>query len=198
MVDALKKDIIEEDSRAEQLEYLMRRFGHKVLKIAYYHLRNHDQAEDIAQEVFCRVYKNLDKFRQECSLYTWIYRITVNLCKDYLRSAYFRRIIPWSDFRYLDNLKKSEERMFEAVEGGDIFQKVMDLPLKYRTVVALYYFDELSTKEISSVLNIKESAVRTRLCRARKMLQDLLWREEESYGRQETGRTIKNCESSIK
>lgn len=189
MVKVRKTEPREEDLRSQQLEYLMKRFGKKVFKLAYYHLKDRQQAEDIVQEVFCRVYQNLASFRNESSYYTWIYRITVNLCKDYLRSAYFRRIIPWSDFRYLDNMQKSEARMFEAVEGGEIFRKVMDLPLKYRTVIALYYFEEMTTKEIGEVLNIKENAVRTRLSRARNILRDLLARGEAAHGRQQTGRT---------
>jgi RNA polymerase sigma-70 factor (ECF subfamily) len=195
-VGKVEESKLQDDLRTRQLEYLVQRFGKKILKLAYYHLRDRQQAEDIVQEVFCRVYQNLDSFRQESSYYTWIYRITVNLCKDYLRSAYYRRIIPWSDFRYLDNLRKSEERMFEAVEGGDVFRKVMDLPLKYRTVTALYYFEEMTTQEISQVLNIKENAVRTRLTRARKILRDLLMRGETSHGRQQTGRTTPRSQKS--
>jgi RNA polymerase sigma-70 factor (ECF subfamily) len=193
VASAFEKNLTIEDSRSEQLEYLMRRFGDKVLKLAYYHIRDRHQAEDIVQEVFCRVYKNLDKFRGESSYYTWIYRITVNVCRDYIRSAYFRRILPWGDPGYTDILKKSEERMFEAVEGGEVFQRVMDLPLKYRSVIVLYYFEDLKTNEIAEVLKIRENTVRTRLCRGRKILQDLLSREEISHGRQETGRAIKNC-----
>lgn len=187
---------LHDDLRARQMEYLVQRFGKKIFKLAYYHLRDRQQAEDIVQEVFCRVYQNLDNFRQESSYYTWIYQITVNLCRDYLRSAYCRRIIPWSDFRYLDNLRKSEERMFEAVEGGDVFRKVMDLPVKYRTVTALYYFEEMTTQEISQVLNITENAVRTQLTRARKILRDLLMRGETSHGRQQTGRTTPRSQKS--
>lgn len=181
-----------EDDRSEQLEYLMRRFGYKVRKIAYYYVRDRYLAEDIAQEVFYRVYRHLDRFRGESSYYTWIYRITVNLCKDYLRSAYFRRMIPWGEFRYIEDLKQREERMFEAVEGGELFQKVMDLPLKYRTVTALYYFEDLSTAEIAEILRVKENVVRTRLHRARKILREILSRGE-AYGRSKTGR---NSESS--
>ncbi|NLC76298.1 MAG: sigma-70 family RNA polymerase sigma factor [Clostridia bacterium] len=181
-----------EDSRSEQLEYLMRRFRHKVLKIAYYHVRDRYQAEDIAQEVFFRVYQKLDSFRGDSSYYTWIYRITVNLCKDYLRSAYFRRMIPWGEFRLVDNLKQREERMFQRVEGGEIFQKVMALPLKYRTVTALYYFEEMSTAEIAEILHVKENVVRTRLHRARKILREIFTRGEAAYGRPQTGQFIEN------
>ncbi|MGI6552311.1 MAG: sigma-70 family RNA polymerase sigma factor [Bacillota bacterium] len=180
-----------DDPRGEQLEYLMRRFGQKVQKLAYYYVRDRHQAEDIAQEVFCRVYRHLDRFRGESSYYTWIYRITVNLCKDYLRSAYFRRMIPWGEFRYLENLRQREARLFEAVEGGELFQKVMDLPLKYRTVTALYYFEDMSTGEIAEILRVKENLVRTWLYRARKLLQESLSRGG-AYGEPEVGQTFKN------
>lgn len=173
-----KNDMLKGDVQSEYLEYLMRRYGDKVLKLAYYHVRDRHLAEDITQEVFCRVYKNMDKFRQESSYFTWIYRITVNLCHDHLRSAYFRRILPWGNTRRLNDMAISNERLFEAAEGGDVFQKVMDLPLKYRTVVALYYFEELSTVEIADVLEISEGTVRTQLCRARNILKDVFSKEE--------------------
>jgi len=75
----------------------------------------------------------------------------------------------------------TDERMFETVEGGEIFHKVMDLPLKYRTVLALYYFEEFTTPEIASILKIRENTVRARLSRGRKMLKDVLLREEFIY-----------------
>jgi len=165
------------DEKSEQLEYIMRRFGDKVLKIAYYYLRDRHLAEDISQEVFCRVYQNLDSFRGESSYYTWIYRITVNLCRDYMESAYCRRVFPWGIIGRRTVPTDSTNRMLEAVEGGRIFQKVMDLPSDYRTVVALYYFEELPVSQIAEILNLREGAVRTRLCRARKMLKDILSRE---------------------
>jgi len=183
---------VTEEQRPQEREYLMRRFGPKVRKIAYYYVRDRYQAEDIAQEVFCRVYRHLDRFRGESGDYTWIYRITVNLCKDYLRSAYFRRMIPWGEFRLVDNLKQREERMFQRVEGGEIFQKVMALPLKYRTVTALYYFEEMSTAEIAEILHVKENVVRTRLHRARKILREIFTRGEAAYGRPQTGQFIEN------
>jgi RNA polymerase sigma-70 factor (ECF subfamily) len=164
---------------SETLDYLMRRFGDQVMRLAYYHVRDRFLAEDIFQEVFCRVYLNLDKFRNDSSYFTWIYRITVNLCQDYKASAYFRRMLPW----YNMELKPpADTQLFESAEGGDIFAKVMELPQKYRTVIALYYFDELTSPEIAARLGISEAAVRTRLSRGRDMLRSLLAGEaNDSY-----------------
>ncbi len=162
---------------SKQLEYLMRRFGKQVIKLAYYHLRDRHLAEDIAQEVFCRVYQNLSTFRHDSSYYTWIYRITVNLCRDYLRSAYSRRVLALDNTKVLESGEDPIDRLLERIEGGEVFQRVMDLPIKYRMIIVLYYFEEMSTVEISKILGIRKSTVRTRLCRARKMLKDVLSRE---------------------
>jgi RNA polymerase sigma-70 factor (ECF subfamily) len=164
------------DERESTLDYLVRRFGDRVIKLAYYHVRDRYLAEDICQEVFCRVYKNLNRFRGDSAYYTWIYRITVNLCRDYKASAYFRRMLPT---RMEEEVAAAaESRMFEAAEGGDLFLKVMDLPLNLRTVIALYYFEEMKTTEIAQTLGISEDNVRTRLCRGRELLRERLSQEE--------------------
>ena len=156
---------------AQLLDYLMRRFGSQVVKLAYYHIRDKHLAEDIMQEVFCRVYKNLSSFRKSSSYYTWIYRITLNLCKDIKKSAYYRRVFPWQwDMaEQLDDI-----RLFEQVEGGEVFSAVMDLPLKYRTTLALYYFEDLPIAEIAVLLRITENTARQRLYRARNLLKEKL------------------------
>lgn len=176
-----KRETWPQEETAARLEYLMRKFGPQVQRLAYYYLRDLYLAEDVAQEVFYRVYRELekDKFRGDSSYYTWIYRITVNLCRDYLRSAALRRLIPWGDNRALERIGGQTTAWLEAVEGGEIFHRVMELPLKYRTVLALYYFQEMSTEEIARVLGITEGNVRTRLCRGRALLKRSL---EEGKG----------------
>ena len=180
MLAEKEEDLYKENNRSELLDYLMRRFGDKVVKIAYYHVRDRYMAEDICQEVFLRVYKNLDNFCRDSTYFTWIYRITVNLCRDYRASAYFRRILPWHGWD-TEDMQGNDERLFEEAEGGEIFRKVMDLPLKYRTVLALYYFEEFTSPEIARMLNIKEDTVRARLSRGRKMLKEILSMEESAY-----------------
>lgn len=178
MLAEKKEGFQRDDNRSELLDYLMRRFSDKVIKIAYYHIRDRYMAEDICQEVFLRVYKNLDKFCRDSTYFTWIYRITVNLCRDYKASAYFRRMLPWSGWGSDDTPGTGmKEKLLEAAEGGEIFRKVMDLPLKYRTILALYYFEEFTTPEIAHILKIREDTVRARLCRGRKMLKEMLARE---------------------
>ncbi|NLX64047.1 MAG: sigma-70 family RNA polymerase sigma factor [Clostridiaceae bacterium] len=175
------KNISTEDIRYEnksdkekQLEYLMLRFGKKVYQLAYYYLRDRQQAEDIYQEVFLRVYENLDRFRQESNYYTWIYRITVNLCKDYFKSAVFRKIVTAGISNDLSKSWRESNKLFEEVEGGEVFSLVLDLPKKYRVPLCLHYIDDLSVSEIANILNISENNVKVRLYRGREKLKSLL------------------------
>ncbi len=170
----IKANLDEGTGKDDQLEYLMRRFGKQVLKLAYYFLRDIHLAEDIYQEVFIKVYRNLERFRKESSYYTWIYRITVNLCKDYLKSCSFRRFINAGLADDWYHAAKRTNELFEEVDGGEVFSMVMNLPKKYRIPISLYYFDGLSISEIAEIMKISESNVKVRLYRGRKMLKDLL------------------------
>ncbi len=160
-----------QQNSAELLDYLMRRFGASVLKLAYYHTRDRHAAEDIVQETFYRVYKHLDSFRRDSSYYTWIYRIAVNLCADHNKSAYKRRVLLG---RGMETPGVPDARLFEEAEGGEVFSGVMELPLKYRTVMALHYFDDMPVKDVARVLKLSENAVRTRLFRGREMLKKII------------------------
>jgi RNA polymerase sigma-70 factor (ECF subfamily) len=166
-----------EDNK-DQLEYMIRRFGKQVLKLAYYYLRDRYLSEDIYQEVFIKVYQNLGRFRGESSYFTWIYRITTNLCKDYLKSAAFRKLVSIGAANDLNMTSREMNKLFEIAEGGEIFSAVMNLPKKYRIPISLYYFEGFSTSEIAEILQISESNVKVRLHRGREKLKTML-REED-------------------
>lgn len=160
--------------RHAELEYLMRRFGDKVLYLAHSYLKDRQWAEDVAQEVFLRVYLALDEFTGESSYYTWIYRITVNACRDALRKKN----------RYLctepDNLDQyggsadPEAMAVDSVTSQEVVQAIYSLPVAYREVLLLHYYHELSVREISQVLGITVPAVKVRLLRGRRRLEELL------------------------
>jgi RNA polymerase sigma-70 factor (ECF subfamily) len=170
--------------RTAALELLMREYGTKILHLAYFYLKDRHLAEDVAQEVFIKAYRHLDSFRGDSSAYTWLYRITVNLCRDKARSAWWRRQLPSEDPRAAaggDLPGPSEERPEEAAIRGAqrdaLMEQVMKLPEAYREAVVLYYFQDLSTSEIAEITGHNENTIKTRLFRARTMLKDLLVRE---------------------
>lgn len=159
------------------VEIIMNTYGNEVKKFVYTYLHNEADTDDITQEVFVTVYLKLSTFKGKSSLKSWIYSIAANKCKDHLRghrlrqSKLIERITRQSISTSLYEVP--EEYQQSTIKEG-LFEKVMELPIKYREVVILYYFKELSIKEISFILNVKEPTLQSRLARARSKLRDLI------------------------
>lgn len=166
------------------LEQLMVEYGTKVLHLAFYYLKDRQLAEDVAQEVFIKAYRNWDSFRGDSSPYTWLYKITMNLCRDKARSSWWRKMLPSEDPRTtagstgFDSPGGPEEQPEEAALKADqreaIMKHVMKLPDAYREVIILYYYNDLSAVEIAEVLGQNENTIKTRLFRGRNMLKEVL------------------------
>jgi len=157
------------------IETLMREYGNDVLRTAYSYVKDKFAAEDIFQEVFIKVFKNLDTFRDESSIKTWIIRITINTAKDHLKSAYSQKVVPMMEFK--EDMLTSEDD-FEEVENRDrdrvVKESVMSLPENYREVLLCVYYHEMSVAETAKSLDIAEGTVKSRLSRAREMLKNKL------------------------
>ncbi|WAH35827.1 sigma-70 family RNA polymerase sigma factor [Alicyclobacillus dauci] len=165
-----------------RLEEWMDSYGQDVIHLAYSYLHNYHKAEDVAQDVFLRAWRNWDTFQGQSSVKTWLLSITANRCKDHLRSwsakhevsddgVIFHRI-PVSD---------TESQVTARLEQDRLWGIVNNLPEKYREVVVLYYQRDLSGQEIAEVLGISEQAVRTRLHRGRQLLKSQLREEEMGF-----------------
>ena len=156
----------------EAIELIMDTYGNDVKKFIYCYLKNEADTDDVTQEVFVTVY-----FKRNSSLKNWIYSIAANKCKDYLRknslrpSKLIERITKQSVTQIDNDVSKQYE---ENLDKKEVFKKVMALPIKYREVVILYYFKELSIKEISYILKEKETTLQSRLLRARKGLRKVI------------------------
>ena len=158
----------------EKIEQLMNDYGNDVLKIAYLYLKDKYLAEDVFQEVFVKVYKNYNKFNNNSSEKTWIMSITINTCRDMLRLSWFKKVCmlkDTGDALLKDTYEDVDEEIARKMQYEELFKEVMNLPLKYREIVILYYYEELSTMDISAALKIPEGTVRSRLFRARTMLK---------------------------
>jgi RNA polymerase sigma-70 factor (ECF subfamily) len=157
------------------IEQLMREHGNAVLRTAYAYVNDRDAAEDLFQEVFIKAYYNMDKFRGDCSIKSWLIRITINVCKDYLKSAYQQKVVPMMEFEE-DAIVSDDD--FEEIENADrnktIRQAVESLPETYREVVMSVYFNEMSVAETAEALGIAEGTVKSRLSRARDVLKNKL------------------------
>lgn len=159
----------------EQIEGLMREYGNDVLRTAYAFVKDREAAKDLFQETFIKVYHNLDKFRGESSIKTWLIRIAVNVCKDYLKSAYQRKVVPMTEIEE-DSLSSEDD--YEEIENADrnvqIKNAVMSLPDNYREVVVCVYYREMSVAETAAVVGVPEGTVKSRLSRARDFLKNKL------------------------
>ncbi|MFP7296653.1 sigma-70 family RNA polymerase sigma factor [Neobacillus niacini] len=160
----------------DKLCWLMDEYGDMVVRLAFTYVKQKQLAEDISQEVFISCFKSLDTFQNKASYKTWLYRITVNKCKDYFRSWSYRNISYQDLFRSIfpSGEKSAENNMVEKEEREIIFERVLKLPIKLREVIILQYYEELTVNEISELLGLKANTVKTRLHRAKKLLQSSL------------------------
>lgn len=161
----------------EKIEQLMNDYGNDVLRTAYLYLKDKYLAEDAFQEVFVKVYKNYNKFKNNSSEKTWIMSITINTCRDMLRTSWFKKVFILKDTE--DDLQigfneNVDDKIAEKVQYEELLKEVMHLPYKYRVPVILYYYEELSTADISAAMKIPEGTVRSRLFRARTILKSNL------------------------
>lgn len=153
-----------------------------VIRTAYYYVKDKMVAEDIAQEVFLKAFQKIEDFRGASSVETWLYRITVNHCKDYVRSWAYRKLLVQQQFdRTRDEGDLPEDVLVKKHRGEELLAMVMQLPVKYREVILLHYFEELKVKEIAEILSDKETTVRVRIMRALKKLRFQI-EEGETYG----------------
>ncbi|MCX7569369.1 sigma-70 family RNA polymerase sigma factor [Tumebacillus sp. DT12] len=168
--------------RDEMLREWIRAHGRMVIRTAYYYVKDKMIAEDIAQEVFLKAYAKIEEFRGTASVETWLYRITVNHCKDYVRSWAYRKLLVQQHFeRARDEGDLPEDVLVKKHRGEELLAMVMKLPVKDREVILLHYFEELKVKEIAEILSDKETTVRVRMMRALKKLRQKV-EEEEAYG----------------
>ena len=149
---------------------LLKRHKEKVRNIIYLTLSNTDGVDDIAQEVFITVYRHLKSFRFESQFTTWLYRITINKCKDHLRKKNIRSIfLPLRD----------EEPVFESInEDTDIKHIVRNaiatLPDKLRIPLVLKDLEGFSYQEIADTMECEIGTVKSRIFRAREALKKVL------------------------
>lgn len=139
-----------------------------VYRLALSQTRDKYKADDVLQEVFLRYIRSNKSFDSEEHIKAWLIRVTINCCKSVFTSPWFKKTVPLS-----------EDLVFEAPEQEDVYFAVAKLPQKYRAVIHLFYFEDLSVKQISDILKIKESTVKSQLRRGREMLKNILGRRSE-------------------
>ncbi|MFB9328916.1 sigma-70 family RNA polymerase sigma factor [Paenibacillus aurantiacus] len=163
-----KQDFAKEPAQA--LEQLMDAFGANVLRTAFFYTGDAYLAEDISQEVFLRAYRSWSAFRGDSAVKTWLTTITVNVCHDKMGVRMFTEQPTEPGKLELGRTISVEEEALERLKKSEVLQHVLRLPLPYQEALYLYYYADLSTREIAEATNTPEGTVRNRLHRAREML----------------------------
>ena len=172
---SLVKRFIDGDESA--FAVLVQRHKEKVRNIIYLTMSSSNSVDDIAQDVFLTVYRNLNNFRFESQFTTWLYRITVNKCKDYMRKIKIRNIFT--------PLKEAEEKTGDTTTpesndiSGIVHKAIGKLPEKLRVPLLLKDIEGMSYQEIAETVQCEIGTVKSRIFRAREGLKNILKPYEE-------------------
>lgn len=161
---------------------LVQRYQDRVFRLLSRYTRDAAECEDLAQEVFLKVFRKLHTFQQDSAFFTWLYRITVNTATDHLSRQSRRRLTLVEDDLVLDSGRpRSESASVDQplldAELASVTRKILDqMPEKYRTILVLREYEDLSYTDISAVLDLNLGTVESRLFRARQRFKELLER----------------------
>lgn len=146
-----------------ELEQVMNKYGEMVYRLAYSQTRSGADADDIYQDVFLSYYQKRPQFESEEHCRAWLLRVTVNRARTLLTSAWFRRTAPLEECTAV--FEPQERKLDEALR---------QMNPKDRIVLHLFYYEEMSVREIAALLKRKESTIRTQLTRARRKLAEIM------------------------
>lgn len=159
----------EQQEQLQMFENMINTHGTSLLRLCYLLLQDSSLAEDALQDTFLKAYLKFHTFRGESSEKTWLTQIAVNTCKGYRRSSWFRRV---DLSKQINDIK--DEGQADHLPDDTVTSAVKTLPIKYRTPILLYYYQNFSIDEIAKALSLPQNTIKTRLKRGRALLKPLL------------------------
>ena len=173
------KELLEKFAQPESRNLAFNQLVRKYQQKVYWHIRkmviDHDDSDDLTQEVFVKVWKNLENFRKDAQLYTWIYRIATNECLTFLANKKKRFFLPIHDVtaELSDKIESSPD-----ISGDEIQLKLqkalLRLPDKQRLVFNMKYYDEMKYEEISEILGTSVGALKASYHLAVKKIEEFI------------------------
>lgn len=162
-------------NNAASQEALYSRFSPRMLGVCYRFAKNREDAEDMLQEGFIKVFSQIHQYRNEGALEGWIRRIIVHTCINVLKKN--KKFSDCVDIAYASGVSIREESIPAIIQAKQVVECIRLLPIGYRTVLNLYAIEGYSHKEIGLMLDIEESTSRSQYTRAKAMLEDVLVRK---------------------
>jgi len=184
---AMEDDIqqrLEARQYSEAFELLLERFKDKVFRLAYSMMRNETQAEDVAQDVFVKIWKALPGYHGGASLSTWIYTITRNTCLTELKKRASRPTVSLNEPEMeatADRISALQTTDADAGAERDVAALLAKLPEKYRQVITLFYLEQKAYEEVAVMLGIPLGTVKTLIFRAKKELLRIGTRDARDF-----------------
>lgn len=146
-------------------------YSDMVYKLALARTKNKFDADDVFQEVFMRYMKHYHKLTSNEHIKAWLIRVTINCSNNIFNSSWFKKTVLFKN-SLKDNL--IDDLNFTTEENKEVYYSVLELPKKYRTVIHLFYYEDMSIIEISKALEIKEGTIKSQLHRGRNLLKEVL------------------------
>jgi RNA polymerase sigma-70 factor (ECF subfamily) len=165
----------------KEKESIIQSYYQAIYKYALLKLKSVEQALDVTQEVFYRYLKYDKVFESEEHEKNWLYRTAANLCNSYWRSGWYKHILfSNEDTEFVTEVTPLND-CIDKENAEIVFSTVLDLPIKYRELIHLFYYENMSIREIAIIVGRKESTIQTQLARGRSILRRKL--EEAGYER---------------
>jgi RNA polymerase sigma-70 factor (ECF subfamily) len=139
---------------------LIEKYTNTLIRISTSYMKNMSDAQDVTQDAFLQLIRKNPSFVSDSHEKAWLIRVTINLCKNRLKTAWFRKTLPLCEAGF--NFTEEESEVMGAV---------MELPVKYRSIIHLFYYEDYSIAEIAAILSKKESTIGSQLHRARNLLK---------------------------
>jgi RNA polymerase sigma-70 factor (ECF subfamily) len=157
----------------DDIKNLVETYSDMVMKIAYQNCFNKSDSEDIVQEVFIKLIKNIDSLEKNREyIKAWLIRVTINTSKDYNKNSWYKKV---------EAINENEADYYFETEDLGVLKELSKLKPIYRNIIYLYYYEGYKINEISKILTLKENTVSSNLTRARKKLKGILEEGGEFY-----------------
>ncbi|MDD1501627.1 sigma-70 family RNA polymerase sigma factor [Lysinibacillus sp. CNPSo 3705] len=156
-----------------ELEEIMQQHTERLIRLAFYYVKDLQSAEDIVQDVFIKFYDNEQNYEERGELRAYLSRLVINKSKDYLRSWTYRKIQVQQKI-FAKQAVTKRDMLVQQDEQTLVENAILALPLKQREVLIYFYFEEMPVIKIAEFLSIPESTVKTRLRRGRELLKPKL------------------------
>lgn len=150
----------------EKKRQIVEKYFDMIYKLALSQTKNREHADDVVQEVFLRYIKTATDFQSEEHIKAWLIRVTLNCSKSVFTTSWHKKTVPLSE--------REDMPVFDTTEKSDVYYAVAELPQKYRAVIHLFYYEDMSVEQISKYLGTNPSTVKSQLSRGRKMLGEKL------------------------